>query len=189
MSILFLGSTLFLFSFMILALYDGIYLHLWKFELFRRKESALEHNIHTLRAVLFPIIVYFIFIDTSKLGFCLGISFFLLDLIVLAYDAFVEEDSRNFMNGLPRWEYILHLFANSFHFASFILLIFARLIWINNGIEYSESYLDNEIFWSVHSVAINILSGSIILAIIHIALISKQGQQLWLHLKSKVACC
>lgn len=188
MSILLLASVLFLLVFMILALYDGIYLHLWKFELFRREESILEHKIHTIRAILFPIIVYFLFINTSKVGFFLGIGFFLLDLIVLAYDAFVEEDSRRFMNGLPRWEYILHLFTNSFHFTAFILLIAAKLVWTNNVIAYSEHYLENEFFGYIHFVAINILPGSIILAIVHMALTTKSGHRLWFNLRSRASC-
>jgi hypothetical protein len=41
-----------------LAALDGLYLHLWKYQLHVRPESAAEHRLHTTRAVLFvPILV------------------------------------------------------------------------------------------------------------------------------------
>ena len=46
MEILFLLSMICLIAFMFLATYDGAYLHLWKYELFNRKESEFEHKTH-----------------------------------------------------------------------------------------------------------------------------------------------
>ena len=72
MGILFLLSMICLGAFMVLATYDGAYLHLWKFELFNHEESRFEHKTHTIRAILFPPIVWLLFIDTSQVGFLIG---------------------------------------------------------------------------------------------------------------------
>ena len=57
MEIIYYLSAIFLVLFMLLATYDGLYLHLWKYELFKREESSFEHKTHTIRAILFPLIV------------------------------------------------------------------------------------------------------------------------------------
>ena len=72
MEILFLLSMICLIVFMILATYDGAYLHLWKYELFNQKGSQFEHETHTIRALLFPIIVWLLFIETTLIGFWIG---------------------------------------------------------------------------------------------------------------------
>lgn len=106
----FLISTILLTSFAILAVIDGFYLHIFKYQLFNHPESKFEHLTHTIRAILFPLIVYFLFISQNcQTSFSLGILFVFLDIVVLGIDAYVEKDSRAFMGGLPRWEYILHL--------------------------------------------------------------------------------
>src|SRR6187402_3149877 len=131
----FLISTILVSAFSVLAIIDGFYLHIFKYQLFNHNESKFEHLTHTIRAILFPLIVYFLFLtQNSQTSFYLGISFVLLDIIVLGIDAFVEKDSRAFMGGLPRWEYILHLFVNGFHFASIAVFFAIKLTFTENGI-------------------------------------------------------
>lgn len=109
-------TTTLLVLFAILAIFDGFYLHIFKYQLHNHSESKFEHLTHTLRAILFPLIVYYLFIkQDGSTSFFIGILFVILDLLILAIDAYVEKDSRVFMGGLPRWEYILHLFVNGFH--------------------------------------------------------------------------
>lgn len=175
-------SILFLVLFMILAIYDGLYLHLWKFELFNRKESEMEHKVHTLRALLFPVIVYYLFINASIIGFYMGIALFIFDLLVLSLDAYFEKDSREFMDGLPRWEYIIHLFANSFHFASFVLIIISR----GNEIILNSSTPNNELSALIYMVGKNIIPGAILMGLIHLFLMSSFGKTAWESMKKKV---
>ena len=170
---------------MILALYDGLYLHLWKFELFNRKESEIEHKIHTARALLFPMIVYYLFIDNSRVGYFIGIAFFLADLVVLALDAYYEKGSREFMDGLPRWEYIIHLFANSFHFASFVLIIIIR----ENGTILKSFIGSYEVSDLIYVVGIYVIPGAITMGIIHLFLSFNIGKTKWLDLRSHITCC
>ena len=115
METLFILSIIFLIAFMLLATYDGAYLHLWKYELFNREESSFEHKTHTIRAILFPLIVWLLFINIDVVSFKIGVSLVVLDLVVLGVDAYSEKESRSFMNGLPTWEYILHLFEQLHH--------------------------------------------------------------------------
>lgn len=174
---------------MILATYDGAYLHLWKYELFNRDESLFEHKTHTVRALLFPAITYLLFIDTSSLGFWIAIILVAIDLIVLGIDAYSEKESRSFMNGLPQWEYIVHLFANSFHFAAIILIIAARTTITNEGVIYSTDFMLHSSFETVQLIAVNILPGAIILGIIHLILIFDFGKKLWNTNRLKITCC
>lgn len=178
-----------LIAFMLLATYDGAYLHLWKFELFNKEESAFEHKTHTARALLFPAIVYLLFVDTSLLGFWIGLILFLTDLIVLGLDAYSEKESRSFMNGLPKWEYILHLFANSFHFAAIVLIIAARTTITSEGIIYSTEFMLQSNFETVQFIAINIIPGAIVLGITHLLLAFNLGKQLWNTNRLKITCC
>jgi hypothetical protein len=174
---------------MILATYDGAYLHLWKFELFNREESAFEHKTHTIRALLFPLIVYLLFVDTNIVSFWIGLSLVGIDLIVLGIDAYSEKESRSFMNGLPQWEYIVHLFANSFHFAAVVLIAAARTTMTTEGIFYSTEFMLHNSFETVQFIALNILPGSIVLGIVHLLLTFNFGKQLWNVNRLKIACC
>ena len=189
MEILFLLSMICLIAFMFLATYDGAYLHLWKYELFNRKESEFEHKTHTVRAILFPIIVWLLFINIDAVSFWIGVSLVALDLIVLGIDAYSEKESRSFMNGLPNWEYILHLFANSFHFAAIVLIVATRIKVEERSIIYSTEFLSIPIFQITQFIAENILPGAIVLAIVHLLLMFDFGKQLWNTNRLKIQCC
>ncbi|WP_282043265.1 hypothetical protein [Winogradskyella flava] len=189
MEILFFLSVTCIIVFMLLATYDGAYLHLWKYELFNRSESLFEHKTHTARAILFPLIVWLLFIDTSVVGFCIGLAFVIIDLIVLGLDAYSEKESRSFMNGLPKWEYILHLFANSFHFAAIVLIIAARIKIEGNSIAYTTDFMTYPSFETVQLIAVNILPGAIILGIVHLLLTLDFGKKLWNINRIRITCC
>lgn len=176
-------SIIFLLLFMALAVYDGLYLHLWKFELFNHKESEFEHKIHTVRALLFPIIIYFLFVGESQIELCIGIAFFILDLIVLTLDAYYEKDSREFMNGLPRWEYIIHLFANSLHFAAFILIIIAKHMVLPFKLTSTTIQIPSDL---ISLIGINVIPGAMIMGLIHLLLTFNFGKRTWLNLKSNI---
>ncbi|WP_323789132.1 hypothetical protein [Psychroserpens sp.] len=190
MEILFYLSSAFLILFMILATYDGFYLHIWKYELFNKKESAFEHKTHTIRAILFPLIIWFLFIDTeNSLSFYIGLSLVLIDLITLGLDAYSEKDSREFMNGLPKWEYIIHLFSNSFHFAAIVLIIAVRLT-INEGVLSFTTALPNSFAKDMlQFIAVNIIPGSVVLALIHLIVIYPKGKLFWNTNRLKITCC
>lgn len=189
MEILYYLSAICLLLFMILATYDGFYLHIWKYELFNRKESVFEHKTHTIRAIFFPIIVWLLFISNETISFWIGIIFVLFDLVVLGIDAYSEEDSRKSIGGLPKWEYILHLFANSFHFASIMLLLATKIEIVTIGLKFNESIHYSFGKELVELIAINIIPGAILLAIIHIILLNTKSKKLWNKNRNKIKCC
>lgn len=186
----FLISTILLTTFAVLAVIDGFYLHIFKYQLFNHKESKFEHLTHTIRAILFPLIVYFLFISqNSQTGFYLGILFIIIDIIVLGIDAFVEKDSRVFMGGLPRWEYILHLFANGFHFASIAVFLAIKLSFTENGIEIIQDLSNLKNFDLFQFVTVNLLPGAILLALLHILTSMNPTKKYWNILRTKITCC
>ncbi len=187
MDILFILASFCLFVFMILATYDGVYLHLWRFELFSRKESRFEHLTHTIRAILFPVILVLLFINTDKSSFIIGIILVIIDLIVLGLDAYSEENSRAFMGGLPKWEYILHLFANSLHFATFLLIIATRLSIGEFGMNYSTTFESNQYLEMTQHLAQIVIPGAILLGLLHLILNFEFGSKLWRGVVKKPA--
>lgn len=189
MNILFFLSMVCLIAFMILATYDGAYLHLFKYELFNQKDSEFEHKTHTIRAILFPLIVWLLILNTDIISFWIGIVLIILDLIALSLDAYSEKESRDFMGGLPKWEYILHLFSNGFHFAFITLIISTKIKLEGATLIYSNEFIKNDSFEIVQLIAVNILPGAIILGIMHLILMTKYGKKFWNTNRLKRTCC
>ena len=186
----FLITTILLSAFALLAVIDGFYLHIFKYQLFNHQESKFEHFTHTLRAVLFPLIVYFLFIvQNNNVSFYLGLLFVLIDIVILGIDAFVEKDSRAFMGGLPRWEYILHLFVNGFHFASIAVFLALKLTFEGGEITIVQDLSGFKHFEVFQFLAVNLLPGAIILGIIHIVTNFHVTTQYWNNWRAKVSCC
>lgn len=190
MDILFVLAIISLVLFMVLATYDGLYLHLFKYALFNRKESRFEHQTHTIRAVLFPLIIWSLFLnETNFTLFLVGLLLVLLDMLVLGVDAHSEKDSRSFMGGLPRWEYIIHLFSNAFHFSTIAIILAMRLkVWEGSLVFVNSPVASNtrDLF---QFVATNVMPGAIALAFLHVILMLEKPKNLWIAYRSKITCC
>lgn len=190
MELLFYAATLCLVLFAILATYDGFYLHIWKYQLFQREESVFEHKTHTIRAVLFPLIIWSLFLnETSWIGFLLGIVLVLIDLIVLGIDAYSEKESRSFMGGLPKWEYIIHLFSNAFHFAAIVLVLCLKLTISDSALHFVTNLASSPAINLFTFVSINVVPGALILAVLHFVLLLEKPQAFWNDYRSKIRCC
>ncbi len=189
MEIIFFVACLLLLMFSGLAMFDGFYLHILKYRLYEHPESKVEHWTHLVRAVIFPIILILLYLRTDTLAFWVGTAFVVLDLITLGVDAFMEGESRAFMGGLPRWEYILHLFVNGFHFAGLAVYYVAR-IRINPDSVSLVSSFDGVYWYSIFSwIALQMLPGAILLALVHIIVAHPQSVKLWNKAVSKISCC
>ncbi|MEE6188303.1 hypothetical protein [Niabella digestorum] len=169
MEFTFLISIILLIAYAVLGLFDGVFLHLYKYRLYEHKESKFEHLTHTIRAVLFSGILYslFIGIENNQLFF-IGIALIVLDIITLIVDAYVEKDSRKFMGGLPRWEYIIHLLVNGFHFASIAVFLVIKINLTDNGITLQNSFQQYSNFHIFRTIALNLLPGAILIGLLHI---------------------
>lgn len=179
MDILYYLSALCLLFFMVLATYDGFYLHIWKYELFSRKESVFEHKTHTARAILFPLIVWLLFINNDTTSFWISIVFIGIDFIVLGVDAYSEKDSRKSIGGLPKWEYILHLFANSFHFAAIFLFLATKIEITETGLVINELVNDSSAQQLFKMISVNMIPGAIVLGFVHLILMFPTGIRIW----------
>ncbi|MFK7750438.1 MAG: hypothetical protein AB8B65_18755 [Kordia sp.] len=179
MDILYYLSTLCLLLFMVLATYDGFYLHIWKYELFSREESIFEHKTHTVRAILFPLIVWLLFINTDAISFWISVVLIGIDFVVLGIDAYAEGDSRKSIGGLPKWEYILHLFANSFHFAAIFLLLATKIEITESGIAFAELATNSSAQEMLKVISVNMIPGAIVLGFVHLMLLFPKGIQIW----------
>lgn len=190
MEIVYYLASFCLIAFMVLATYDGFYLHIWKYGLFNREESFFEHKMHTLRAILFPLIVWLLFInETSFMAFIIGISLVAIDMIVLAVDAYSEKESRSFMGGLPQWEYIVHLFANAFHFTTIILVLALKINVTTATIEFASLTIVTPAQEIFHFISVNIIPGAIILALTHVLLLVPKPRTIWNTYRTKLSCC
>lgn len=183
-------SWLLLIFFAILATVDGFYLHIVKYKLYAHKESRFEHSTHTVRAVVFPLIVFFLFLQQNcTTSFYIGIGLVALDVLVLVVDAYVEKDSRRFMGGLPRWEYILHLFVNGFHFASIAVFLTVKLNITEEGIQLVSDLSKLKNYSLFRIIAQNLIPGAIALACIHIITSLDVTRPYWDKLGARTKCC
>ncbi len=155
--------------FAILAFIDGVFLHLYKYRLYAHSESKFEHLTHTIRAFLFLGIVYFLYYKIEYNSFFyFGLLLVAIDIIVLTVDAYVEKDSRTFMGGLPRWEYILHLFVNGFHFAGIAVILIIKIRLTENGIMFNSSFQNAASFDIFRIISLNLMPGAFVIALLHI---------------------
>lgn len=62
----FIVSSVLLISYSLLAVIDGVFLHLYKYHLYEHKESRFERLTHTMRAFLFTGILATLFINIEN---------------------------------------------------------------------------------------------------------------------------
>jgi len=190
MEVAFLVLSILLFCFALLAVFDGFFLHIFRYELHQQKESKTEHLMHTLRAAIFPLLLFFLFyIDNNIICFYIGIFLVMLDLFILGADAYLEKDSRSFMGGLPRWEYILHLFVNGFHFASIAVFLVIKFRINDLGFEIVSDFSSVENSKVFKLLVLNLLPGAVLMALLHILLIFSPIAKLWERLRAQFSCC
>lgn len=190
MEIAFTIAIILLTLFALLGLYDGLYLHIFKYKLYANAESRAEHIMHTIRGVLFPAILYFLYLKSDcTISFYIGVILVLLDIITLGIDAFVEKDSRVFMGGLPRWEYIVHLFVNGFHFASIAIFLIIKLNFVNGEVQLRTDFSSANNYPAFIWLVTNLIPGAILMGLLHIMVIFPKTAKPWIKLRNKITCC
>ena len=160
-------STALLVGFALLGAMDGVYFHIWKYKLPTRPASSYEHKLHTIRSIAFPFVIYYLYAHNFG-GILLWLGAFVVsvDLIALGLDVYVEFDSRESLGGLSRTEYLIHIFANGFHFASIALILSIKPLSAWNFS--SQVLLDGSYPWFTIAVANVLITGGIIVALTHI---------------------
>lgn len=190
MTLPFLLISILLVAFSVLALLDGIYLHLIRFKLYRLPEAKFEHFTHSIRAILFPAILYFLMLQQHKpVYYYIGCIAVAIDLLVLGIDAYVEKDSRKAMGGLPRWEYIIHLFVNGFHFAALAVFFSLKLSYsIELGLQLENLRALND-FATFSQLLVLLLPGAIGIAVAHVLVMVPAVQNFLQGRLSNIRCC
>lgn len=169
---LFETTAVVLVVFAVLAVVDGLYLHLWKFRLHARLGAAVEHWIHTLRVLLsIPVLLFVLAGDTVGPALWLGVGFAVVDLGVWLWDAAVERTSRDFQGGLPGYEFGLHVVLTALHVGALILALVARpaSAWAWNATLTASHAAAaaplHDLVWHM------LLPGTVLLAALHVALL------------------
>ena len=93
------------------------------------------------------------------------------------------------MGGLPKWEYILHLFVNGFHFASIAVFLVIKIKLVNNEFTLVQNFngIENHLIFIF--IVKNLIPGAIIIAIIHIITLFASTKIFWNKIRTKVTCC
>ncbi|PBQ33918.1 hypothetical protein CNR22_19725 [Sphingobacteriaceae bacterium] len=190
MEFAFIISIVLLILFALLGLYDGFYLHIFKYRLYENPASRKEHLTHTIRGALFPGILYFLYLRQDCAAcFYIGMAFVLADIITLVFDAYLEKDSRDFMGGLPRWEYIIHLFVNGFHFASIAVLLIIKLNVTEHSIELRSDFSSVGNYPAFVWLVKNLIPGGILMSLLHLMVLFPSTAHYWNRFRSKIICC
>ncbi|MDZ4725702.1 MAG: hypothetical protein SH817_06075 [Leptospira sp.] len=160
-------NLFFLVSFAGLAFFDGIVLHLWKYKLYSHSETIYEHRLHTFRAIIFPMILIGLFLYDIRgpLFFCV-LFIAILDLVIQGFDMWEEKKARTMFGGLSSIEYILHVVLTSLHTSMLLLYL---IIKPKEAFNWNETQILSS-SPNYYFIAINLLPGAIIVAIIHIIL-------------------
>lgn len=157
-------TLVFLVLFSGLAFFDGIVLHLWKYKLYSLRETIYEHILHSIRASIFVFLIIGLFLFDLRGPIFLGVLFLaVLDLVVQGFDMWEEKKARAGLGGLSSVEYILHVVLTSLHTSMLLLYLLSKPTGAFN-------LLENQILSSsenVRLVALNLLPGAVIVAILH----------------------
>ncbi len=146
---------------------DGVYFHLWKYRLFKWKESRPEHMLHTARAFLFIPIAWLLF-GKNYGGWLLwiGVAFASADAIVELIDILIERRSRASLGGLSTAEYAIHVNATGLRFASLALIFVAKPVeaWSLSSPTLLDPAYPSWLTW----LMLNTIPGSSIAALAHV---------------------
>ena len=153
-------------AYAILAAIDGVWLHLWRYRLYRHAPG--EHALHTVRAVLFIGVVALLLMGWTH-GFLLwcGVLLAVADLGLVAWDAALETRSRSFQRGLPAGEAALHTVLQVLHASVLVWAITIRPWPAWSGVLVVEASPGPV----AHLLLLAVLAGGVVVALIHLALL------------------
>jgi hypothetical protein len=180
------AATIFLILFGLVAAFDGLYLHLWKYRLYAREESLAEHKLHTLQGFLFIPVVFFLFYqDFGGWALWAGVLFIALEQIVEIADVLSENKSRAGLGGLSSTEYAAHVIAITARTVAIALALAAKPLsaWSLD----SPLVLGPEHAMASH-VAFNTIVGNVLVVTLHLWLMRGKYRAASQPLPAR-ACC
>jgi hypothetical protein len=125
-----LGSSLVLLAVAgLIGAVDGVYFHLWKYRLYARTASRLEHLLHSGRALLLPLTLWFGYVAPRTFGALVVFGVVeLCDFGLVVWDVSIENDSRRDLGGLSSAEYLVHVVATTLHSGAIALAFASWLV-------------------------------------------------------------
>jgi hypothetical protein len=180
------AATVFLILFGIVAAFDGLYLHLWKYRLYARAESLSEHKLHTLQGILFAPVVFFLFYkDFGGWALWAGVLFIALEQIVEIMDVLSEKDSRAGLGGLSSTEYAAHAVAITARTAAIALALAAKPL---SAWSLSSPLVIGPEHTMASGVAFNTIVGNLFVVALHVWLMRSKYRLEVRSLPMRVCC-
>ena len=177
----------FLNLFMIVGAVDLFYYHIWKYKLHTRPESRYEHKLHMAFAFIMAPLAFFLYYQNFG-GWALWTALFLVvaALTTEMLDVFTEGDSRASLGGLTTGEYSIHVAATILKVASFAFMFAAKPIAAWN--------LSSPTVLGSHGamgelIAVKVIAGSLLVGIIHLALLSKRFNEVMCRSACSIVGC
>jgi hypothetical protein len=107
-------ATFLLFFALPVAAFDALYYHIWKFRLFQQPSCRGEMVTHLSREVVFFFtLLTVVTVRPHGAWYWAFAGLVLADQVINMTDVFFESTSRIPLGGLPRLEYMLHVFGAS----------------------------------------------------------------------------
>lgn len=111
-----------------IAAVDGIYYHIYKMRLYRRRSARFENLTHWYRAASYGFVLWMLLHYSPAGGwFWLMAAVFAADFVDDVCDVLLEPNSRAPLGGLPRVEYLIHM--TSMAFTGGIAVVFLYAAW------------------------------------------------------------
>ncbi|MEZ4750484.1 MAG: hypothetical protein R3B54_07595 [Bdellovibrionota bacterium] len=126
---IYLSAVVSLVLFAVIGVFDGVYYHLYRYNLQSHPEARLEHWIHTLRAFVFAAFSFLIFVvNAAGKLLWVAVALVALDLVLEAIDILVEKEARAKLGGISSGESLVHILATACKSVALALMAVAKPI-------------------------------------------------------------
>lgn len=164
-------SCFFLLLYLLFAVIDGLYFHIYKYKLYAREESRKEHLLHTLNAIIFPWSLYFIYFDQFKgLFLYFGVFLLLVSLVIEFFDVYEESKSRKSLGGLTNNEYAMHFALSGLRgvYSTLVLVSKPNSDWLISSTQVSSKIVESPLItYFIYPVIII----GVFISIVHLLLV------------------
>ncbi|MCB0405295.1 MAG: hypothetical protein KDD51_10960 [Bdellovibrionales bacterium] len=124
---IYLSAVVSLVLFAVIGVFDGVYYHLYRYNLQSHPEARLEHWIHTLRAFVFAAFSLLIFVmNVGGKLLWVAVGLVALDVILEAIDILVEKEARAKLGGISSGEALVHVMATACKSVALALMAVAK---------------------------------------------------------------
>lgn len=154
----------------VLGFSDAILLHLWKYQLYKNKDTRKEHLLHSIRTIIFPIVVFGLLVFQLEGFYLYGFLLILIfDLGFQIWDMWIEKEARSRFGGLSSLEYTIHGLLIFIH-SAFLVLYIVNIIQMDQFSKPEGNIILNENSFAT-LIAWNLLPGACLVMLLHFVLL------------------